>query len=39
MVTPADGVERRARCRRAEELGYDVIQVPDHLGMSRPSPR
>jgi probable F420-dependent oxidoreductase len=26
-----------AKCRRAEELGYDVISVPDHLG-ARPSP-
>src|ERR1700712_1129830 len=25
-----------AKCRRAEEIGYDVITVPDHLG--RPSP-
>jgi probable F420-dependent oxidoreductase len=25
------------KCRRAEELGYDVISVPDHLG-ARPSP-
>src|ERR1700709_1520684 len=24
------------KCRRAEEIGYDVITVPDHLG--RPSP-
>ncbi|MEU2490213.1 TIGR03621 family F420-dependent LLM class oxidoreductase [Streptomyces sp. NPDC007883] len=38
MVTPADGVAWRARCRRAEELGYDVIQVPDHLGMVAPFP-
>lgn len=38
MVTPADGVEWRTRCRRAEELGYDVIQVPDHLGMVAPFP-
>jgi len=26
-----------AKCRRAEEIGYDVITVPDHLG-DRPSP-
>ncbi|MEV6398162.1 TIGR03621 family F420-dependent LLM class oxidoreductase [Streptomyces sp. NPDC051907] len=38
MVTPAEGEEWRAKCRRAEELGYDVIQVPDHLGMVAPFP-
>ncbi|RSD13224.1 TIGR03621 family F420-dependent LLM class oxidoreductase [Amycolatopsis eburnea] len=26
------------RCRRAEELGYDVITVPDHLGNGRMAP-
>ena len=26
------------KARQAEELGYDVIQVPDHLGMSAPFP-
>lgn len=30
-AAPAD--EWDAKCRRAEELGYDVILVPDHLGM------
>ncbi|MFI5804897.1 TIGR03621 family F420-dependent LLM class oxidoreductase [Streptomyces sp. NPDC051561] len=38
MLTPADGKEWARRCRRAEELGYDVIQVPDHLGMMAPFP-
>ncbi|MFI6052892.1 LLM class F420-dependent oxidoreductase [Streptomyces violascens] len=38
MVTPAVGGEWRKRCRRAEELGYDVIQVADHLGMPAPFP-
>ncbi|MGW2561538.1 LLM class F420-dependent oxidoreductase [Streptomyces sp. NPDC001514] len=38
MVTPAEGKEWRQRCRRAEELGYDVILVPDHLGMVAPFP-
>ncbi|MFF4183142.1 TIGR03621 family F420-dependent LLM class oxidoreductase [Streptomyces sp. NPDC001691] len=38
MVTPAVGEEWRKRCRRAEELGYDVIQVADHLGMPAPGP-
>ncbi|MER6996001.1 TIGR03621 family F420-dependent LLM class oxidoreductase [Streptomyces sp. NPDC000410] len=38
MLTPAQGDEWRKRCRRAEELGYDVIHVPDHLGMMAPFP-
>ncbi|MER8000381.1 TIGR03621 family F420-dependent LLM class oxidoreductase [Streptomyces sp. NPDC095613] len=38
MVTPDLGAAWRARCVRAEELGYDVIQVPDHLGMTGPFP-
>lgn len=25
-------------CRRAEQLGYDVLQVPDHLGWPAPFP-
>ncbi|MBN3931300.1 LLM class F420-dependent oxidoreductase [Streptomyces verrucosisporus] len=28
----------RAKCRRAEELGYDVLLVPDHLGAPAPFP-
>ncbi|GGN51939.1 LLM class F420-dependent oxidoreductase [Streptomyces albiflavescens] len=35
-LAPAD--EWRAKCRRAEELGYDVITVADHLGMPAPFP-
>ncbi|CAM5678755.1 LLM class F420-dependent oxidoreductase OS=Streptomyces tendae OX=1932 GN=GUR47_29820 PE=4 SV=1 [Streptomyces tendae] len=35
-AAPADGWD--AKCRRAEELGYDVILVPDHLGMPAPFP-
>ena len=35
-AAPAD--EWRAKCRRAEELGYDVILAPDHLGMPAPFP-
>jgi probable F420-dependent oxidoreductase len=27
-----------AKCRRAEDLGYHVITVPDHLGMPSPFP-
>ncbi|MEV7426479.1 MULTISPECIES: TIGR03621 family F420-dependent LLM class oxidoreductase [unclassified Streptomyces] len=38
MTTPDVGPAWRERCRRAEELGYDVIQVPDHLGMVAPFP-
>lgn len=30
--------EWQDRCRRAEDLGYDVIAVPDHLGMPAPFP-
>ncbi|MEU3790120.1 TIGR03621 family F420-dependent LLM class oxidoreductase [Streptomyces fructofermentans] len=38
LITPADAGAWRAKCRRAEELGYDVILVPDHLGMPAPFP-
>ncbi|MFE2600416.1 TIGR03621 family F420-dependent LLM class oxidoreductase [Streptomyces sp. NPDC059396] len=38
MVTPDAGEVWRRRCARAEELGYDVILVPDHLGMVAPFP-
>ncbi|MEW2621035.1 LLM class F420-dependent oxidoreductase [Streptomyces sp. NPDC048106] len=38
MLTPTSGSEWRAKCRRAEELGYDVILVPDHLGWVAPFP-
>ncbi|GGW44555.1 LLM class F420-dependent oxidoreductase [Streptomyces lucensis JCM 4490] len=38
LLAPAPGAEWRATCRRAEELGYDVILVPDHLGMVAPFP-
>ncbi|GAA3836760.1 TIGR03621 family F420-dependent LLM class oxidoreductase [Streptomyces coacervatus] len=38
LMTPAPAEEWHAKCRRAEELGYDVIQVPDHLGMVAPFP-
>ncbi|WP_405875128.1 MULTISPECIES: LLM class F420-dependent oxidoreductase [unclassified Streptomyces] len=38
LITPAPAEEWRAKCRRAEELGYDVIHVPDHLGMVAPFP-
>ncbi|MET8684385.1 LLM class F420-dependent oxidoreductase [Streptomyces sp. NPDC004732] len=38
MVTSAGGEEWAKKCRRAEELGYDVILVPDHLGAPAPFP-
>lgn len=38
LLAPAPVDEWRAKCRRAEELGYDVILVPDHLGMPAPFP-
>ncbi|GGZ27502.1 LLM class F420-dependent oxidoreductase [Streptomyces poonensis] len=38
LLSPAPADEWRAKCRRAEELGYDVILVPDHLGMPAPFP-
>jgi probable F420-dependent oxidoreductase len=38
LLEPASAEEWRAKCRRAEELGYDVILVPDHLGMPAPFP-
>ncbi|GHG49512.1 LLM class F420-dependent oxidoreductase [Streptomyces griseocarneus] len=38
MLTPGTGAEWRAKCREAEALGYDVILVPDHLGMPAPFP-
>lgn len=38
LLDPAPAGEWRAKCRRAEELGYDVILVPDHLGWPAPFP-
>ncbi|MET8472904.1 LLM class F420-dependent oxidoreductase [Streptomyces sp. NPDC006422] len=38
LVSPAPDDAWRAKCRRAEELGYDVILVPDHLGAPSPFP-
>ncbi|MCX4678768.1 LLM class F420-dependent oxidoreductase [Streptomyces sp. NBC_01433] len=38
MLTLTGSVEWRDRCRRAEQLGFDVILVPDHLGMPAPFP-
>ncbi|MGV9696638.1 LLM class F420-dependent oxidoreductase [Streptomyces sp. NPDC003470] len=38
LLASAPAGEWSAKCRRAEELGYDVILVPDHLGMVAPFP-
>ncbi|MEG8183203.1 TIGR03621 family F420-dependent LLM class oxidoreductase [Nocardia terpenica] len=35
---PGSRSEWVAKARRAEELGYDVFTVPDHLGMPAPIP-
>lgn len=31
-------IDWQAKARQAEGLGYDIVQVPDHLGMSAPFP-
>ncbi|MBB5937118.1 LLM class F420-dependent oxidoreductase [Streptomyces zagrosensis] len=38
MLTIETGEAWREKCRRAEALGYDVLHVPDHLGMPAPFP-
>ncbi|MFD7663585.1 LLM class F420-dependent oxidoreductase [Streptomyces sp. NPDC059788] len=38
MISIESGAEWRQRCRRAEDLGYDVVLVPDHLGWPAPFP-
>ncbi|MFD5247767.1 TIGR03621 family F420-dependent LLM class oxidoreductase [Amycolatopsis sp. NPDC058340] len=38
LLTPSSRAEWQARCREAEDLGYDVIAVPDHLGLPAPLP-
>lgn len=38
MRTIDGGSQWREKCRRAEQLGYDVITVPDHLGALGPAP-
>ncbi|WP_280436301.1 TIGR03621 family F420-dependent LLM class oxidoreductase [Nocardia carnea] len=38
MVVPHSRDEWVRKCRRAEELGYDVIGVADHLGLAPPFP-
>lgn len=38
LTTPGSRSEWVTKCRRAEELGYDVVGVPDHLGLPAPFP-
>jgi probable F420-dependent oxidoreductase len=38
MMAPDSRSEWVAKCRKAESLGFDVIVVPDHLGMPAPFP-
>ncbi|MFJ8819821.1 LLM class flavin-dependent oxidoreductase [Amycolatopsis thermoflava] len=38
LLTPSSRTAWQARCREAEDLGYDVIAVPDHLGLPAPFP-
>ncbi|MFF0531749.1 LLM class F420-dependent oxidoreductase [Nocardia amikacinitolerans] len=38
MVTPESRSRWVEKCRRAEELGFDVIGVADHLGLPAPFP-
>lgn len=38
LLSPVGRAEWQDRCRRAEDLGYDVICVADHLGMPSPFP-
>ncbi len=38
MYVPGSRAEWVAKCRRAEDLGYDVVGVVDHLGRVAPVP-
>ncbi|MFJ1765985.1 TIGR03621 family F420-dependent LLM class oxidoreductase [Amycolatopsis sp. NPDC088138] len=38
LVAPGSRAEWAAKCRRAEDLGYDVVGVVDHLGRVAPMP-
>ncbi|MEV4347220.1 TIGR03621 family F420-dependent LLM class oxidoreductase [Actinoplanes sp. NPDC049596] len=38
FMTGDSRAQWRARVRKVEDLGYDVLQVPDHLGMLAPFP-
>ncbi|AYF76466.1 TIGR03621 family F420-dependent LLM class oxidoreductase [Nocardia yunnanensis] len=38
LMSPASRPDWIEKCRRAEDLGFDVLGVPDHLGMPAPFP-
>ncbi|MET9878538.1 TIGR03621 family F420-dependent LLM class oxidoreductase [Actinacidiphila glaucinigra] len=38
LLEPARGEAWERKCRRVEALGYDVLQVPDHLDWPAPFP-
>lgn len=38
LLAPASRAEWVEKCRRAEQLGYDVVGVADHLGLPAPFP-
>jgi probable F420-dependent oxidoreductase len=38
LTVPAIRDEWKAKCREAEDLGYNTVAVPDHLGMPSPFP-
>jgi probable F420-dependent oxidoreductase len=38
MVVPGSRSEWAGKCRKVEDLGYDVLSVADHLGMAPPFP-
>jgi probable F420-dependent oxidoreductase len=38
MVVPGSRSEWAEKCRKVEDLGYDVLSVADHLGMAPPFP-
>jgi probable F420-dependent oxidoreductase len=38
LVVPGSRAEWVAKCRKAEDLGYDVVAAADHVGMAPPFP-
>jgi probable F420-dependent oxidoreductase len=38
LLSTGSRSEWQAKARQVQELGYDVLQVPDHLGMPAPFP-
>ena len=38
LVVPGSRAEWVAKCRKAEDLGYDVVGAADHVGMAPPFP-